>query len=329
MQPIRFLILRFSSIGDIVLTTPVVRALKKQVKDAEIHYFTKPEYAEILTSNPYIDKIHTLQEDLSKQIKALKEENIDYIIDLHHNLRTARIKKGMGNVSFTLDKLNAKKWLLVNFKINKLPDKHLVDRYFETVSVFDAEKDGKGLDYFIPPGDEVDVETLPSGFQNGYIGFVIGAGHNTKRLTKEKIINIVRLLNYPVIMLGGKEEKETGKEIVESVEGAVYNACGEYSINQSASIVKNAKVIITHDTGLMHVASAFKKKIISIWGNTVPDFGMYPYLPDKDSVIFENKGLYCRPCSKIGYKKCPKKHFRCIKELDDKKIASTALAFIK
>ena len=328
MKPVRFLILRFSSIGDIVLTTPVVRALKNQVEGAEIHYFTKPEYKEILETNPYIDKIHCLQKNLPVQLKAIKEEKIDYIIDLHNNLRTSRIKSNLKIISFSFNKLNFKKWLLVNFKINKLPDQHLVDRYFETVNVFDVKKDEKGLDYFIPVKDEVSLQKLPEDFQQGYIGFVIGAKHNTKKLTKEKIINIIRLLDYPVVLIGGPEDYQTGEEIVGFTHGNVYNACGKYTINQSASLIKKAKVIITHDTGMMHVASAFKKKVISVWGNTVPEFGMYPYLPHEDSVIFENKGLYCRPCSKIGYKKCPKKHFRCIEDLQDKDIARKAISIL-
>jgi heptosyltransferase-2 len=324
MQPVRFLILRFSSIGDIVLTTPVVRGLKNQVENSEIHYFTKPQFKEILEANPYVDKVHILSNNISDQVKELKEEPFDYIIDLHHNLRTARIKSNLRIVSFSFDKLNLKKWLLVNFKINQLPDQHIVDRYMETVHVFDVEDDEKGLDYFIPAKDEIPAETLPQPFRGGYIGFVIGAKHYTKKLTEDKIRSIIQKLNYPVVLLGGEEDREQGERIVKDVNNHVFNACGQYNINQSASLVKQAEVIITHDTGLMHVAAAFKKKIISIWGNTIPEFGMYPYFPHEDSVIIENKGLYCRPCSKIGYTKCPKKHFRCILELSNEEIATKA-----
>ncbi len=325
MQPVRFLILRFSSIGDIVLTTPVVRALKEQVENAEIHYFTKPEYEEMLKANPYIDKIYTLQNNLPLQLKEIKAQNIDYIIDLHHNIRTSRIKSSLRNVAFSFEKLNLKKWLLVNFKINKLPDKHIVDRYFETVDVFGVEKDGRGLDYFIPEEDEIHRDELPAAFQNGYIGFVIGAKHNTKKLTDEKIQNISTKIDYPQVLMGGPDEKSFAESIARKNPGKIYNACGKYSINQSASLIRQADVILSHDTGLMHIAAAFKKKIVSVWGNTVPEFGMAPYMPHPDSVIFENKGLYCRPCSKIGYKKCPKKHFRCINELEDEKIAEAAM----
>jgi ADP-heptose:LPS heptosyltransferase len=298
--------------------------LKEQVEHAEIHYFTKPEYKEILEANPYIDKIHLLKPDLGAQIQELKHEFFDYVIDLHKNIRTRRIISGLKIISFSFDKLNLKKWYYVNFKVNKLPDKHIVDRYMEAVDIFDAENDGKGLDYFIPSRDEVDTGELSQPFDSGYVGFVIGARHNTKKMPPDKIISVINKLYYPVVLLGGKEDREAGEIIRQSSDSPVYNACGEFSINQSASLVRQARLIITHDTGLMHVAAAFRQKIISIWGNTVPEFGMYPYQPHPDSALFEISDLSCRPCSKLGYKKCPKKHFRCIRDISDEAIAIKA-----
>jgi len=321
MQKVKFLVIRFSSIGDIVLTTPVVRNLKKQVDNAEIHFLTKPQFKSLLENNPYVDKIHTLKKSFNEMIEDLKHEQFDYIIDLHHNLRTFRVKNKLKVVSFSFDKLNFGKWLLVNFKINKLPDIHIVDRYFKTISLFDVVNDEQGLDYFISEKDEVGLTDLPEIFRNGYVAIVIGAFHNTKRLTSEKIIAICKKTNLPVILLGGHENKDEAEIIKNDIGEMAYNACGKYNINQSASLVKQCNVILTPDTGLMHIASAFKKKIISVWGNTVPEFGMYPYKAHPGSVIFEIKGLKCRPCTKIGFKKCPKKHFRCINDLDDDAIA--------
>ena len=317
----KFLIIRFSSIGDIVLSTPIVRCLKKQVANAEVHFLTKKSFKEIIEHNPYIDKKIYFDDDLDVTVKQLKAENYDYIIDLHHNLRTFLIKLRLMKKSFSFNKLNFKKWLLVNFKINSLPKKHIVDRYFETVKSFGVENDGHGLDYFISENDEKIMQQLPSSHQQGYIGFVIGAKHNTKKLPIEKIISICEKVNYPVILIGGKEDFKSGEEITSNL---IYNACGKYSINQSASIVKHAHTIITHDTGFMHIAAAFKKRIISIWGNTIPEFGMFPYQTE-ESLIAEVKNLYCRPCSKIGFDKCPKGHFRCMKEIDEDQIAKAII----
>ncbi len=317
---VKFLIIRFSSIGDIVLTTPVVRCLKTQVEGAEVHFLTKKAFTPVLAHNPYIDKLHVLQDSLSQTINALRQEGFDYIIDLHHNLRTLRVKNKLKVLSFSFNKLNIEKWLMVTFKINRLPQKHIVDRYFETVQLFDVKNDGKGLDYFISPADEVDVTQLPVAFRNGYIGFVIGAKHNTKKLPVPKIISLLRRINKPVVILGGKEDVSEGDEIANALDVSIYNACGKYSLSQSASLVKQADAIIAHDTGLMHIAAAFKKKIVSVWGNTIPGFGMYPYEPGTGSQIAEVKGLKCRPCSKIGYAKCPKGHFNCMNLIDEQQI---------
>ncbi|MBI9054786.1 MAG: glycosyltransferase family 9 protein [Bacteroidales bacterium] len=321
MQKIKFLIIRFSSIGDIVLTSPVVRNLKQQVENVEIHYITKPQFKSIVDNNPHIDKVHVLKKSLKETVEELKYEHFDYIIDLHRNLRTARFKNKLKIISFSFEKLNWEKWQLVNFKKNKMPDVHIVDRYVDTLKVFDVKNDNQGLDYFIPEKDEVNVSEIAEDFSKGYIGVVVGAFHYTKKLTKEKIIAICNKIDKPILLLGGPDNAEEAEEIKKEVSGIISNTCGKYNLNQSASLVKQANVILTPDTGLMHIASAFKKKIVSVWGNTVPEFGMYPYLPHPDSEIVEIKDLNCRPCSKIGFSECPKKHFKCINDLDENYIA--------
>ncbi len=313
----KILIIRFSSIGDIVLTTPVIRCLKEQLPGVKVHYLTKKGFKDILENNPHLSKIHTIEKDVKEVLTELIKENFDYVIDLHNNIRSAQVKMAIGKPSPTFNKLNFKKWLLVNFKINTMPDVHLVDRYMYTVEQLGVKNDFKGLDYFIPEQDVVDIAALPKTQQRGYIGFVIGAKHATKKLPVEKIINICKKLNQPIVLLGGKEDAENAKAIENAFGGLVYNACGKYNLNQSASLVKQAKKIITHDTGLMHIAAALKKEIISVWGNTVPEFGFTPYLPGNNSKRVEVKNLPCRPCSKIGYEKCPEGHFKCMLMIDE------------
>jgi len=322
---VRFLVIRFSSIGDIILTTPVVRCLKQQVEDAEVHYITKGSFASILEANPYIDKIHVLENNLIDTICELREKEFDYIIDLHNNLRSLRIRSSLQRMFFAVNKLNFRKWLLVNFKIDRMPDVHIVDRYMETLHVFDVKNDNQGLDYFIPEKEQVDPGTLPEEFRKTFIALVIGAKHNTKKMPVEGLILITRKLLLPVVIIGGKEDSESGRKIMEALpDKHIYNACGKYSINQSASLVRMSAGVITHDTGMMHAAAAFRKKMIVIWGNTVPAFGMYPYLPGEGSIQVEAEGLRCRPCSKLGYDRCPRKHFRCMKDHDPEDIASMA-----
>lgn len=282
---------------------------------SEIHFLTKPVFAPLVSNNPYIDKVLTLKDKLSDTIKEIKNESYDYIIDLHHNLRTAIIKNRTQILSFSFPKLNFQKWILVNFKINRLPNVHIVDRYFKTVKLFDVQNDGQGLDLFISPEDEVDLQTLPDFFHQGYVAVVVGAKHITKQMPVDLVVRILDQLSLPAILLGDLNDFIVAEKIIQTTSNKnIYNACGLYSILQSASLVKQSKVVLTADTGLMHIAAAFRKRIVSVWGNTVPQFGMYPYLPKELYSIHEVNNLPCRPCSKLGYKQCPKKHFRCMND---------------
>lgn len=312
----KILVIRLSSIGDIVLTSPVVRCVKEQLPNTEIHFVTKPQYTSIVKSNPYVDKVHIFDENLGEIISKLQNEQFTYIIDLHHNYRSTRIKQAINAPSFSVNKLNLKKFLLVWMKINKMPHKHMVDRNMETVLALGVKNDGKGLDFFIPENDEFKMEVLPAPFQKGFIAFVIAGTWATKKLPVEKVVEICEKTPFPVILLGGKSEFDDGEKILSQSKGNVLNFAGKINLNQSASLVRNANVVLTNDTGLMHIAAAFKKKILTFWGNTVPDFGMVPYQPHPDSFNIEVKELKCRPCSKLGYTKCPRKHFKCMNEID-------------
>ncbi|MBD2767366.1 glycosyltransferase family 9 protein [Hymenobacter sp. BT664] len=339
----KILVLRFSSIGDIVLTTPVVRALAQQVPGAEVHFATKAAYRSLLEPNPYVTRVHCLTGRLRDLVEALKAEQFDYIIDLHNNLRTRIIKLRLGVKSSSFDKLNWQKWLLVNFKLDKLPRVHIVQRYLEAAAPLGIKDDGRGLDYFIPEGQEVDLASLPLAFQQGYVAIAIGAQHATKRLPVEKLIALCAKLARPVVLLGGPEDESIGHVIEQAFEthtatvespvpsipdspyyfpatavstpapqALIHNGCGRYSLHQSASLLRQAQFVVSHDTGLMHIAAAFGKEIFSVWGNTVPAFGMYPYRTEFQ--VLEVPGLPCRPCSKIGYAKCPQGHFKCMRD---------------
>ena len=303
----KILVIRFSSIGDIVLTTPVIRCLKKQLS-SEVHFLTKKKFFCLLENNPYINQLHAI-EDGVENLKAL---GFDWIIDLHHNLRTYQVKRALGVPSKSLHKLNIEKWLLTTFKINRLPNKHIVDRYLETVAHLGVINDNLGLDYFLENN-----ESLPNTLKlpEKYVALVIGGQYATKVLPTNRLQEICRKVNLTIVLVGGPEDKLRGDEIAKN-QTEVINTCGDLSINQSAFVIKHAQKVITHDTGMMHIAAAFKKEIISIWGNTVPEFGMHPYIADQRSKILEVKNLSCRPCSKIGYKKCPLGHFKCMNQID-------------
>ena len=338
----KILVLRFSSIGDIVLTTPVVRALAQQVPGAAVHFATKPGYRGLLEANPYVAKVHCLGGSLGELVQELRAEQFDYIVDLHNNLRTRLIKLQLGVKSSSFDKLNWQKWLLVNFKIDRLPRVHIVQRYLAAGAALGIKDDGRGLDYFIPTGQEVALTTLPAPFAAGYVAVAIGAQHATKRLPVNKLIELCAKLARPIVLLGGPEDESVAHVIEQAFETQavaaqptasipdspyyfparspnlqfpkvlIHNGCGRYSLHQSASLLRQASFVVSHDTGLMHIAAAFGKEIFSVWGNTVPAFGMYPY--KTEFRVLEVQGLSCRPCSKIGFDKCPQGHFKCMRE---------------
>lgn len=313
----KILIVRFSSIGDIVLTTPVVHAIYEQVHDVEIHYITKKSFSSLLAENPKITKLYTIEKSVSEVIDNLKKENYDYIIDLHKNIRTFRLKQKLGVKSYSFDKLNFQKWLLVNFKRKKMPDIHIVDRYFGAVKAIGVKNDSGKCKLLFDVSHTVDTLSTLGLVPKKYLAVGVGAQFATKVMPENLLISVLSKTNSPIVLLGGSTDSERGELLEEALKNhthKVVNAINRFSLLQSASIVAQAKTILTHDTGLMHIATAFDVPIVSVWGNTVPELGMYPYYPNNKELysIHEVKNLTCRPCSKIGYNSCPKKHFSCM-----------------
>lgn len=284
--------------------------------------------------NPYIDRMIYLYDDLDKTIEELKKEEYDLIVDLHHNLRTLKVKKELKVPAYSFPKLNIQKWLLTNLKWDLMPPYSIVDRYMETLKPLDIKNDGQGLDYFLPPDKQLGNSDIPMSHWGGYIGCVVGGSMNTKKLPVAQWIRLCESLPYPIVLLGGPEDKNDAAEIAAIDPVRIYNSCGKFNLNESAELVKMARIVISNDTGLMHVAAAFRKPIISLWGNTSPEMGMFPYYGFNDlknrvapqSVIVENKNLRCHPCSKIGYNKCPKGHFKCMNDLNMSEVATQAKA---
>ena len=316
----KILVIRFSSIGDIVLTTPVIRCLKNQIDDVEIHVLTKKKFSGLYKTNPYINKVYEYDDSLKKNIEELKLENYDYIVDLQKNKRSLRVTRALHCQHSSFPKLNFKKFLLTTFKINLMPDIHIVDRYFKAVEKLGVKNDYQGLDFFISEKNNYPLSELPEDFQNGYHAFVIGGTYKTKILPAVKVSEVIKKLNEPVILLGGPDDVERAEEILSAIicQLSAISLVGKINLEQSASIVKKAKSVLTNDTGLMHIAAAFHKNIVSVWGNTVPELGMYPYLPNEKEKchIIECKDVKCRPCSKLGFKECPRRHFKCMMEID-------------
>lgn len=315
----KILVIRFSSMGDIIYTTPVVRCIKKQVPNAEVHFITKPAFQYIYNNNPYLDKLLLLKPTLAETIANIKQEKYDYIIDLHNNLRTAVIKMRTAVKSYTFKKYTIRKWLSLKLNLKLVPNTHIVDRYLKAAEPLGVTNDGRPIDYYV--GGHQLEDLLPTSHQNGFIAFIIGATHFTKRLPNSKIISICREINLPVVLLGGKDVKANGDEVAAALGPKVYNACGVTSLDESVFLVSKAQSVIGFDTGLTHIAEAFDRPIVSIWGGTVPDLlGVQPYMV-KDALV-AGTDIGCRPCSKFGLEKCPLGHFKCMVDMPEEPITA-------
>jgi ADP-heptose:LPS heptosyltransferase len=321
----RLLFIRFSSIGDIVLTTPAVRCAKQQIPGVEIHFITKLAMKDLVDANPYIDQCHYLDGDIAETIGSLKQISFDYIIDLHHNIRSWKIKNALGVTSFSYKKLSIRKLFLAKLHINLLPKTHVCDRYVDTLKHLGVANDGKGLDYFFPINNKFTAAFLPTSHRAGFIAFVIGASYANKKMPVVKWIQLAKQLNRPIVLVGGKEDIADAQIITQSNTSSIYNACGKYNLQESASIIQMANVVVSHDTGFLHVAAALKKPTITIWGATSPALQFEAYYPNNSSIHHYNSivpHLSCQPCSKQGDNHCPQGHFACMQLQDVDVIAS-------
>ena len=318
----KILLIRFSSIGDIVLTTPVVRCLRRQLPEVELHVLTKASYHSLYAHNPNINKVFDLGKSLKEVLPQLKRERYDFVVDLHKNWRSWRVRMALRCPSASFPKLDFRKFLYTKLKIGTMPQMHIVDRYFKAVERLGVGNDGLGLDFFFSAGDELRHEDFPEPFCDGFVAVVIGGQHATKILPADKVAEVCEALDYPVLLVGGPEDRARAEWIVQKMGKNIGNYCGCLTLGQSAYLLKLADAVLTNDTGMMHIAAALRKPIVSVWGNTVPEFGMFPYLPQgmTPAAIVENKSLRCRPCDKLGYDKCPQGHFACMNSLETKEI---------
>lgn len=325
-SPKRILLVRFSSIGDIVLTFPVAVAIKSLFPNCQVDYVTKPQFSSLLKACPEIDNVYTLNATIRQLRKDLNFKQYDAILDLHHNLRTSLLLCFQFSKVYRFPKNNVQKWLLTTFKIKPQKRQHVVERYLSTLARFASSWTPLLVSskYVIPSEAQMDVQTEFELIPKTYVALAIGAQFATKRLPTDLLVELVNKVAFPVLLLGGKEDIEDAQIIQTStLKKDVYSAVGKCAIHESAWLVQNAKCLITNDTGLMHIGAAFELPLFVIWGNTTPDFGMYPYRPEQENVVhFEVADLSCKPCSKIGFQSCPKGHFNCMRKQDITLIAA-------
>ncbi len=308
----KILIIRLSSLGDVVLTTPIVRSLKKRFPNSEIDFLVKPQYADVIRYNPYLSNIYNYS-DIGNIITKLKQSRYDLIIDLQNNLRSKKVTYHLKSNVYRFKKPIIKKFLLVNFKINLFNETTtIVERYTRVIP--GLKLDDEGLEIYIP--EEIIKES--NNFFNektSVIGLCPGSRHFTKRWLAEYFIELgIKLSNdgHKIFIFGGSSDKEICTLISNKIPGSI-NLQNNNEILKIAAYMKKCKIIVTNDSGLMHTAAAMHIPVLVLFGSSVKEFGFIPYKTKYK--ILENNLLSCRPCSHIGKEKCPKKHFKCMKDL--------------
>lgn len=314
VKPI-FLLTRFSAIGDVVITTPVVRALRKKYPDAEIHYITKGAFAPVIQHHPDLTRTWTVKNHPSECLDELKSYGFTHLVDLHKNRRSVWLYKRLGIPVYKFPKVNIQKWLVVQTKIRSLlPAKHLVHRYFEGYAALGITYDEAGMDLPFPPRQPDLPASLPA---ESFVVLMTGASYATKALPVELSQSIIAQSPLPVVLVGGPREKEACEKLAENSAGKAISFAGQLDLLTSAAVIQKSQAVIAGDTGMMHFAAALKKPLISIWGSTIPEIGMYPLFPThlQHLSILLDAHISCQPCTKLGFESCPKIHYACMRSI--------------
>lgn len=320
------LIIRLGSIGDVVLTTPVITALKKIYPDASVDFLVKKEYHELLAGNPHIRKLisfdstrHKGLKGLFEKTRELRSERYQYVIDLHGNLRSRIISALIhGSKTLRYDKQVVQRRLILNgFKVQT---KHTVDAYLSALNTM-GMKEVTGFksvpSLYLSEDEKKEAAAFlkNKGIPEGpiIVGLNPGARWRTKRWTEEGFIDtgrrLVKELGAHIVVFGGPDEVDLCRRIAEGIGKNGLHVAGMVGLKETAALIGRCKVFVSNDSGPMHIATAVGTPVVGIFGPTVCGFGFSPL--GKSTVV--EKELKCRPCSLHGTNVCPKGHFECMK----------------
>jgi heptosyltransferase-2 len=339
-RPFKILIIRMSSIGDIVLTFPFIRLLRKKFPEAQIDFVVKKEYRELIEANKNISNIFSFDSqkgfnELKKLKGKIKKERYKYIFDIHRNLRSYYLRKfSKSKKVFLYKKYRIRRWLLIRLKLNFFKSTIPVYKsYINSAKKIGLVDDNEGFDFLIDKShlDKINEFLRKENISGDeyIVGICPGAGYERKCWTIDGFSKIGKFFakefNATIVILGDENDHEKGEMIREAVGNKVYNFCGELSIMESSALVSKCNVIITNDNGLMHIAVALNKKLVAIFGATVEEFGYFPV--NVNSVVVQRMVL-CRPCSNNGWKECYKKNVECMRDISPEDVKNACLNLI-
>lgn len=336
----KFLIIRLGSIGDIILTSAVIRCLRNKYPEATIDFVVKKAFVETVNSNPNIDNIIVFdtktneKQEISRIRKIIREKKYTQIIDLHNNIRSKRISLFNKTKVTTYSKQWFKRWLLINFKINrynKITPVFL--RYFEAVRNLNLSYDNQYTDFFVSKTSEnfvrnwldenkIDIEN--------FVAVAPGAAWKNKQWRKEGYVEVINKLlennTKNVVLVGGNADKDVCNYILKHTDSRVMSSAGVFSISETSALLSLCKLLICNDTGVMHIAQALKKPILATFGATTKELGFFPI--ENCSKVAE-VDIKCRPCTQKGRNYCPKKHFKCMNEISAEMVIDMANELLK
>lgn len=347
--PHRTLIIRFSSVGDILLSSLLVRVFHKRFPDCNIDYLVKSEYADLVNHNPHLSRVIAFPaeggfRELHQVRRTIHGAGYDLIIDIHDSLRSRYLCAGHSGV-VRINKRKLARFLLVAMKWDVYEwfggTPNVAERYLETVKRFNIDNDGNGLEVFFPPSAAEKAATLlhDAGVGNGttIIGVCPSAKHHNKMWVKEGFARTASILavehHASVLLFGsGNNEEARCQEVRSIIEKespgvVVLNLANRLSLSETAAMMDHCSIIIANDTGLMHLAAARKRREVAIFGPTVREFGFHPY--GTTSTVIENMSLLCRPCTHIGLAECPEGHFKCMKDIHPSQVIAAARVLLK
>jgi lipopolysaccharide heptosyltransferase II len=315
------LAVRFSSIGDVVLTTPLLRAIRLGYPAARLTALTKDAFVPLLSHNPRLDRVIGFKPGHSLRALAseLRSQRFTHLLDLHDSLRSRALRLLVPGNWSSYPKHRLARSLLIHTKRDAYRDRRPVpERYFSAARGLRIEPDGGPPELFWAPEAETEVvDWLRANRAEGLhpVALAPGAAHATKRWPTEywqAVLGKLVAQENPVVLVGGSDDNPLCSRLAADFRGRVLNAAGRFGLQQTAALLKRAPVLVSGDTGVMHMATAVGTPLVALFGPTVRQFGFFPY-SQRARVLQVDLG--CRPCTSKGGPRCPRGHHRCMRDL--------------
>ncbi len=336
MPPPNILLVRFSSLGDVLLTTPLIRALRARHPDATLTALTKEEWAPLLVANPHLDQVVSIArgESVATVARAIRSAGFTHRLDLHGSVRTRILRMLAPGSWTTYDARRRARRILIREKRDSYGTHVPVpERYFEAARELDVTPDGGPPELCLSASATARAEEWLSGAgldgPEPLVAIAPGAAHATKRWPVRhwrQLAGALARAGCRILVVGGTGDRAVGAELVAAVPSRLRSAAGALDLQATGALLQRARVVISGDTGPMHLATAVGTPVVALFGPTVEAFGFFPY---RANAVVLQRELPCRPCGSKGGPRCPLGHHRCLEEIGSDMVLERALEFCR